>query len=394
MGFYPQPCLVNYEPFHIYGDRFEWLLRPLKRSRHTGGGGFMRALGLFLLALLVSGNAGAADFAYQAPGSQEVALRVQARLISRCGQRGESCECRFHSADEKIAPLNRALASLSVKYRTARCSLPEGHDSSRFEFAELRTRDGRFASHRLRISARVSPGMLGLRALSGVYRYECRRTFFEGEGVSEEGYTCPASQRLGVINATYTHYLFRRQDGRDNFAERQKNTGHPLVCDYSLAEFSCAQPNTLSWILSADPEGEFQTLVSLSPRSNTPAQVYGFAALPDEFGNCGAGLMKVKPWAAVPLSITEGSIDGTNPPSRFDNSQGALNQVRLEEKQPKNFPVFRLPNHTPCAAEDSETLPPGSCRRINFKPIAQVQSVPYEESGQALCVAPASLTGL
>jgi hypothetical protein len=108
---------------------------------------------------------------------------------------------------------------------------------------------------------------------------------------------------------------------------------------------------------------------------------YGYVALPDNTGQCPKGLVEARPWMAQPKSIYQGSINGRNPPSSFDNQNGRRNNTIFSVEEPRPFEVLRQPSQYTC-----DSL--GDCTNAEFGWKEQVESVEYMPLTPIICVIP------
>jgi hypothetical protein len=231
-------------------------------------------------------------------------------------------------------------------------------------------------------------GPLAKDHVRSIFRYTCDRTFFEGEGVSPGQITCVGGQHLGVIGARYAFYTFRsRYDG--NFPGGDVAFPSDICKRNDFLSVRCAgSAPELRYGFYDSAQGPFAVAVHMTraPSGDDREATYGYAALPDASGECPLGLVKARPWQAQPASITQGSLDGSNPPSNFANSNNSLNDTRIETAPPANFLVTREPSLTPCAAS-------GDCTNATFHGFATVQSVAYTPLTPVICVIPKEALG-
>jgi hypothetical protein len=326
-------------------------------------------------------------------------------LESFCGSSGQSCRCLlFRSASDR-SPVQGVTAVLSPRHNSWSCNIPQGFHPGDFTFARLENKASRGArSDRMRVRSRLElseiTGGLDNAKVRGIYRYSCTRTFLEGEGVSPLQVSCPPSQRLGLIEANYQFYLYNSQMG-GNLHEKGSGSVYEFpVCERQIEKFRCNSTPELRWGLYGERNGIFQVGITLTarPEGDYATSIYGFAALPDLAGNCPAGLVKIRPWVAQPESITEGSLDGLNPPSSFVNQNNSLNNTLLELAPPANFQVLRMASKTPCEAQHSDPAPrpaPGSCRNAEFRGAALAKESGYTALSPVVCAIPSeALQGL
>ena len=104
---------------------------------------------------------------------------------------------------------------------------------------------------------------------------------------------------------------------------------------------------------------------------------YGFAAATDSSLNCPPGLVKIRPFQAVPSTYTAF-------PSNFVNSDGRLNDNRVEVSA-STLDNFKLRRRAPSAA-----CVAGVCQQ----PVAgasDAQVIPYNAQNPFLCAIPQEL---
>jgi hypothetical protein len=332
---------------------------------------------------------------------QGVRNLASAALANNCGTSGTTCQCLFYTSSSDTNPLTGSVSAngLSTLNNSLSCTLPGSSDPDNYTKVRLKTTDGLKSTGFIDISTHLVLadviGDLAQNKVRGVYRYSCTRSFFEGEGVSVGGVNCPASQRLGLIFAPYSFYLYNSQLG-GNLAKKGSSVAwESAICEWNPTVFKIACDGTpeLRWGLYAEPAGIFQVALTMVANAvdSDATQVYGYAALPDSAGNCPTGLVKVSQWQAQPQSIIQGSIDGTNPPSNFMNQSNNLNNKMVEEAQPSAFLVTRQKNQTACAAAGSTSPNEGSCVNMTLAGTSTVQSVTYTKLTPVVCVIPKEL---
>lgn len=341
---------------------------------------------------------------------QGVRALPSANLVNECGATGTQCTCEFFVGSSDTSADLAASVGISSQNNSFSCVIPaaitnaqiiasKGNASSEKIYVRLKRIDVSnkttgllLLKHSLTIED-VLGTSLSKTKVRGIFRYNCNRTFFEGEGVAASQITCAQGQHLGVIGASYNFYVFRSGEdsnesggdtafpadicGRNNFLKIQC-TGNTPELRYAFYKES-VEPFVVGITMTRAPEGE-----------NLTAS-YGFAALPDSAGNCPTGLIKVRPWVAQPASIIPSGnncpADGC--PSSFINTGNALNNTVVEKDQPSNFIVTRQPNQTPCDAGS------GSCTGASFGGTIQAQSVAYTALTPVVCAIPVDLlTGL
>jgi hypothetical protein len=344
------------------------------------------------------------QFAFRDDGTRDDDRKVifqggDTSLENFCGPAASKCTCKFFRNDGDKNPMFTHNLGFSRRNNNISCQIPGITDPDDVRFVRLEQRDNsRVASEKLEVRTTLSLkdviGSLDQSFVRGVYRYGCTRTFFEGEGASSHSLDCPAGQRLGLITAKYSFYLYNSQRG-GNMSEKGGDTAYenPL-CERSFLKLTCSDnyPD-LRWGLYAQRTGPFQVGITMTanPEGENAVQAYGFAALPDETGNCPTGLVKIRPWEAQPQSIIAGSIDGKNPPSSFMNQNNNLNDRTVEEHQPMSFTVLRRENKVRCAEANSADPAPGSCRNAEFETPKEVQNVPYFALSPVVCAIPKHL---
>lgn len=216
--------------------------------------------------------------------------------------------------------------------------------------------------------------------INAIYSYQCEATFFEGEGVRPDMLSCVPYQRLGLITAKYTHYLYANDDG-NNFGMRMQTENYPYsLCGRQFTRTSCESSSEAAFGLSQYAEGEFQTPISLTASRVSGLMPYGYAAVPDADGECAPGLEKRWAYKASPQSVT-------NPlPSSFWNDGQLDNwEVRARNGHSPAFDIFREASTSPCDAG-------GNCWYATFGGRQLIQSTPYTKVSQPICVIPADET--
>lgn len=380
----------------------------------------LRTLGLLLAASLslpslavptdsprIEGNK--VDFAYCDASATNVAGRrlVQLqgardgsfRFDTACGGSGERCECLFFRSTQDRDPVRSAGSRASRRTNVFSCTVPSvitdaQLDAGLLTHALVRLRNGaqvtELTSVRSAISLQDVLGSLEQEQVRGIFRYSCSRTFFEGEGVSEQQISCLPGQHLGVIAARYNFYTFR--SAFDVNAPGGDSAFPSDICGRnSFLKIQCTG-NTpeLRYGLYRLNEGPFVVGVTLTraPEGENLSDTYGFAALPDENGVCAPGMEKARAWLAQPASMLPSgpSCPADGCPSNFINASGALGNTLVEISHPANFQVARQPNATPCDAA-------GSCMDATFGGAQEAQSVPYAAISPVVCVIPPGLLG-
>jgi hypothetical protein len=326
-----------------------------------------------------------------------------ANLVNECGATGSTCVCEFFRQDTANSTPTSLGTSISVgissQNNSFSCVIPASvADESVVKYVELkRVDDVNKNTGLLTVKTTLTiDDILGSSLVKtkvrGIFRYQCNRTFFEGEGVTAGNITCVAGQHLGVIGAAYNFYTYKSGEDsnlpggdsafpadickRNSFLKIQC-TGNTPDLRYGFYKDS-ADPFVVGIQMTRAPEA---AQGDTSPLTSN----YGFAALPDSAGNCPTGLIKVRPWVAQPASIIQGSLDGTNPSSSFINSNNSLNNTVVEQSAPAAFIVTRQPNIVPC---DGIT---GDCTNAVFGGQVQAQSVAYTPLTPVVCAIPPNL---
>jgi hypothetical protein len=322
---------------------------------------------------------------------------ASASLSTYCGTTGASCQCLFYTSTTDTSPVASTSNGISTGNNSYSCSLPSSvPDASlnNYQYVRLETTDATRQTGFIGISTSLTLsdviGDLDQSQVRGIFKYGCVRTFFEGEGVSASQVTCPTTiaQQLGLITANYNYYLWK-SSVLNNFTSIGTTTAYSQpICNRQFNQLTCDGPASavLEWGLYAVKTGIFQVGITMtaSPNGQNATSVYGYVALPDTAGNCPTGLIKVRPWMAVPGSIVQGSIDGTNPPSSFVNSNGSLNNTVVEQSQPTPFVVDRQKNQTTCNIS-------GDCTGATFAGVTQVQANTYTGLTPVVCAIPKEL---
>jgi hypothetical protein len=241
----------------------------------------------------------------------------------------------------------------------------------------------------------------------GIYRYTCDRTFLEGEGVSVLGgevtVECRANQRLGLITAPYSFYLYDSKTATNDQSasimdEKFKGSVFPgSICLKNLEKNSCVSAPALRYGLYGERAGIFQVGVALATKpeatreEDVTSQTMGYAAMLSPQGTCPKGLVKARVWLASPSSITDGML-GNNPPSSFINHNNGLDEKLVEAERPLPFKVKRRANLVPCQSTSTNpNRPTGSCADVAFRNARTVQSSVYAATSPVVCVIPTEL---
>lgn len=330
-----------------------------------------------------------------------------ANLSYLCGSTGANCLCDFYKTSTSAA-VTATTAGISSQNNSLSCTIPSGITD-----ADIRANSAGMyvALRRIDISGKNS-GLVAITSnltienvlgstlsrtkVRGIFRYDCTRNFFEGEGVSATSISCVAGQHLGQISAAYNFYTYK--SGEDS------NTGGG---DTPFPTDICSRNNQLKiqctgsvpvlhyglYKENADP---FVVAITMTraPAGDNLSSIYGYAALPDSAGNCPTGLVKIRPYMAQPASIVPTSSscvsNSATPvcPTSFINTDNTLSNTVVETSAPSNFTVTRQPNAVPCAAD-------GTCTTASFGGSITAQSVAYTPLTPVVCAIPQNLlTGL
>ncbi len=326
-----------------------------------------------------------------------------ANLVNVCGATGSGCTCQFFTSTSDPSPKAATAVGISQQNNSYSCTIP-----SSITDAQLRSAATTLYVQLTLVSSSVqSTGLISVVSnlkiedvlgtnltktkVRGVFRYNCNRTFFEGEGVTAGQVLCVNGQHLGLIGAAYNFYTYRsltdqNQAGGDSPFPTdicQRNNFLKIQCTGNTPD--------LRFGLYMDKASPFDVAITMTraPEGDNLTAIYGYAAQTDSGGNCPAGLIKIRPWQAQPASIVQGSL-GSNPPSSFINSNNSLNNTIVEQSanQPANFIVTRQPNQTACDGT-------GNCTNASFGGTQQAESVAYTAMSPVVCaIPPALMSGL
>jgi hypothetical protein len=335
---------------------------------------------------------------------QGVRAIPSANLVNECGATGSQCTCEFYRTSSDASPVTASSVGISTQNNSYSCVIPTsisdadlGNTSSSnyIRYVKLKRTDvtdkntGLVEIKTTLLLEDVLGTSLSKTKVRGVFRYNCTRTFFEGEGVSASQITCVPGQRLGVIGATYNFYTYRSGEDRNDAGG---DSAFPAdICKRNnFLKIQCTgNVPDLRYGFYKEPVEPFVVGITMTraPEGDNLAATYGYAALPDSAGNCPTGLVKVRPWVAQPASIIQDSLGDSNPPSSFINTNNSLNNTVVEQTQPANFVVNRQKNQTACSSSD------GDCTGAAFAGISQVQSVAYVGMTPVVCAIPPGLLG-
>jgi hypothetical protein len=336
-----------------------------------------------------------------------------ASLTIPCGANGTACYCKFYTSTSDSNPVGSSGVGISSGVNSFSCTIAGSVTPSNYKYVRLFNTGNTKATGFINISNSLTItdvlGGLDQKKVRGIFRYTCNRTFFEGEGVSATEVACPALQKLGIISAPYSFYLYNSYTATNNQPPGNlgdKSSGmvfDKLICARQFTKTICNTSPELRYGLYGEQNTLFSVGITMTSipdaptgtasgtNTNTNVQV-GYAALPDTAGNCPTGLVKVRPWVAQPASIIQGSIDGTNPPSNFLNQGNSLNNTQVEADQPSAFQVSRQSNATRCRdTSTDQNDPTGSCVAASFNGISIVQTVAYRELSPVVCAIPSNL---
>ena len=307
-------------------------------------------------------------------------------FVSACGEQGERCTCLFYQGGNDTNPQPAPPRQLRKEQNVLACVLPPGSlRPERVSHLGVRAPNGNSLVSATEVKTTLSLadllGNLSRGRVRSIFRYECMRTFFEGEGLAYDPPQCPAGQKLGLLEAGYHFFFFRAPD--EQTYPREKIPLSKPYCGYaSSAEYLCKGTEAqLRFGLYAEPAGIFTQPIELRHGPNEFPEVVGYAAALDRTGSCPLGFLKARPRLAQPASILAGSIDGQNPPSNFINTRNTLSEYIFDPEAPANFEVSRRQNAVPCGAN-------GSCKDAGFAAGRVVQSVVYFPLTPVVCVIP------
>lgn len=294
--------------------------------------------------------------------------------------------CEFLVAPDDDEPASRAEGEFSAKLNYVQCPAgPDGQKFVRVATAGDSPKRSNSVPRRSSLSWRQLLGPDHLKdRVAWIYRYSCDRSFVEGEGVSKEGeLSCPPSQTLNLLHATY-HYYSRWSE-----EERKSPDPIPVATDSAcgLASFSAWRcldgSKILLFGLYSREEAPFTLPVSLmrAPVGENLMSVVGYAAEPDAQGLCPVGLVKVRQWTATPPTLAP--VEGSGAHSTFRNDTGELSNRVIEPQEPKAFVITRQKARNPCDGK-------GSCAFVSYEEPAPAHTSGYSPGGE-LCVIPPSM---
>lgn len=326
-----------------------------------------------------------------------------ASLVNLCGTTGAACRCTFYTSVSDSSPVVGELSQngISQENNTFSCELPATLSGTNtvddYKRVRLTTVDGTKATGFLEIKTSITLtdvlGTLPTNGVRAIYHFGCARTFFEGEGVGLTELNCPAGQRLGLITATYSAYIYKGATG-SNEVDKQSNTfWEGSVCSRTspFPKFTCDTTAQQIWGLYSTKQSIFQYGITMKPQFDDAGKtgVYGYAAGLDSKGRCPLGLVPAWPWVARPPSIIAGSLNNGNPPSNFVQvTTGDLDNTRIELAQPGNFVVQRQPSANHCDGT-------GSCLGATFGGVENATQTTYVRNSPGICVIPKELlTGI
>ena len=216
--------------------------------------------------------------------------------------------------------------------------------------------------------------------INKIYSYSCRKTFFEGEGVSRGQVACPANQHLTALFADYTFFL-NRVGARDNFLDRETDK-HGLVCNAYMPLLRCDEEPVLNFGLSAKQEGQFLAAVYLNYRVGQ-ASLQGYAALADADGKCPVSLLPAQPLVAHIEAVS------TPYPNNFQNRSSNLDDFMFAVADgPKNFSIFRQTSSRTCNGSSSDQSNPTGACSVPDGPLIEWMYMHYQPRQPKLCVIP------
>lgn len=331
-----------------------------------------------------------------------------------CGTDGSGCTCEFYNAAKAGMVGTSGSLSYSAQNNTLSCTIDDvAANAPNYRFVRLRNLGGDAATGFLNIpltSPSLSDVLQGLDStkVRKIKRYECVRTFLEGESVTPpSSVTCaPSGHHLGWLYARYYYYLFSANGGLDsNETTKAGQEFYPsgagsLICGLTIPSYDCtASTPALLFGLYKEPAGPFVASITLAPGPNAsapngPPLIMGYAALPDNGGNCPVGLSRARRYTAVPPSILVGSalngIPAVQPyATTFINAGGSLNSVVYDVSAPTaNFTIDRQPHATGCSVVSGGNFNCATPPNGGLQPGAI--STPFTPELPVICVLPAS----
>lgn len=324
-----------------------------------------------------------------------------------CGVNGASCTCTFYTNASGSGAQSSSAVAYSTANNTINCTIGGASAPSSYTYVQLQSTTGTQTTGLISIKSTLTiDDVLGTNLsktnVRKIFQYGCIFTFLEGEGLATNPGTCPASQKLGLITATYNFYLY--QGSGTDLNTNAKGTQHinQNVCSTSIMDQNCLSSpegnNTLVFGLYNTSVSPYTVQITASPAPGQTGAVIGYAAVPDSNNNCPTGLTLIRPWVATPPSILPGTTydggAGSQPAGIFTNflnsNQSLNNQVFASSSTaPSNFIVTRTPNANPCA--NGGGPPANSCALATQAGPFTIFSKAYAAQSPLLCVFPASL---
>ncbi|MCO5143378.1 MAG: hypothetical protein M9962_09840 [Oligoflexia bacterium] len=346
---------------------------------------------------------------------------ASANLVNLCGAAGASCTCEFYQGTSDTAPKGSSSVGISSSNNSYSCVINNGGvDPDLFTYVKIKTTDGAKTSGLIKIDTTLTLeqvlGSLDKKKVRKIFRYECQRTFFEGEGVNANAINCTASQRLGIVSAPYNFYLYQSQEDT-NFPAYTVSTFDGDICertDFFKVNCTGATP-VLRYGLYKQSAAPFIVGVTMTkaPEGDNSTEIFGYAALPDNAGNCPLGLIKIRPYVVQPPSIIAGMFtnpDGQpSPGSSFINVSNNLNNTLVEAETDapaaNSYTVTRQPNAYTggpgSGGPRCNANPPpqdeniGSCKNATFAGSTTALTASYNSLTPVVCAIPRDLlTGI
>ena len=313
-------------------------------------------------------------------------------LVNICGTDASRCTCSFFLTTDLSTAIPALTKSINSQINTMSCQIPAAVTDANLAnigFVRITDSTGAINSGQMRVKDQLLLadviGTLPQGQIRKVSSYTCTRTFLEGSGISAGTIQCVDGMFLGFLAADYSFYLFQQVDNTaTNFnqkgTEQFYNAGQGLLCNLQIRRVSCANNTIVKFGLSATQTSKFRVSVFLTsaPEPTGQQAFYGFAAPADSALNCPPGLVRIRPFQAVPSTYT-------TQPSNFVNTNGLLNDTVLdvETSVPANYTLRRqAPSTTACAA--------GSCPAPNGG-ITTEQNITYNVLNPVLCAIPQAL---
>jgi hypothetical protein len=313
--------------------------------------------------------------------------------VNICGADASKCACSFFKGSDTSTAFPALTKSVNQEINVMTCQVPAGILDAELGtlFVRITDSSGTKNSGLMRVKSQLVLadilGELPQGQIRKVFGYTCARTFLEGSGISGTSIDCnTAGMQLGFLGADYQFYLFQQVDLTvNNFNERGNELSYNgdaatgLTCGLLIKKYSCSNTNVLKFGLAAAATAKFRIGITFTsgPEPLGRQGFYGFAAPTDSNLNCPPGLVKIRPFQAVPSTYTAVA-------SNFVNSDGRLNDNRVEVAS-STVANFELRRRAPSAACVAGVCPAPSAGT------SVVQSIPYSSLNPFLCAIPQEL---